>query len=101
MIIYNVTTKVAWPVSEAWVQWMQDIHIPEILGTGYFEKYQFAKLLEIDEEDGPTYTVQYHTSSIEKYQQYINLYSKSFRQEILKKWSDKIVSFRSLMEVFV
>lgn len=99
MIIYNVTTKVAWPISEAWVQWMQDIHIPEILGTGCFEKHQFAKILEVDEEDGPTYTVQYHAATIEKYQQYINQYSQNFKQEILAKWSDQIVAFRSLMEV--
>jgi hypothetical protein len=99
VIIYNVTTKVAWPVSEAWVQWMQDVHIPEILGTGCFTNHQFAKLLEVDEEDGPTYTVQYHATSIEQYQEDVKQYSQIFRQEVLKKWSDKIVAFRSLMEV--
>ncbi len=99
MIIYNVTTKVAWQISEAWLQWMLDIHIPEIIGTGCFEKHQFAKLLETDEEDGPTYTVQYHATSLEKYQQYINQYSLVFKKEVFAKWGDQTISFKSLMEV--
>ena len=99
MIIYNVTTKAAWPISEAWLQWMLDFHIPGVLGTGCFVSHQVAKLLEVDEADGPTYTVQYQATSLEKYQTYINDYSADFRKEVIEKWGDQTVSFRSLMQV--
>jgi len=99
MIIYNVTTKVAWPVHEAWVQWMRDIHIPEVIGTGCFEKHQFVRLLETDEEDGPTYAVQYYAGSMAKYEEYLQLYRPSLRQQILAKWGSHTIGFSSLMQI--
>lgn len=99
MLIYNVTTKVAWPAQEAWVKWMLDIHIPEVIGTGCFEKHQFVKILEIDEADGPTFAIQYYTASMAKYEEYQKKYRPALKQEMIEKWGSQIISFNSLMEL--
>ncbi|MBC8034845.1 MAG: DUF4286 family protein, partial [Chitinophagaceae bacterium] len=57
MVIYNVTTKMDWSIHEAWIQWMKDIHIPEMLNTGMFHDYKIMRILEIDDAEGPTYAV--------------------------------------------
>ena len=31
MFIYNVTVKVDWSIHEAWVQWMLNEHMPEMI----------------------------------------------------------------------
>ena len=99
MIIYNVTTKVDWSIHEAWVKWMQEIHIPEIMHTGCFTGNSLLRLLEVDESEGPTYAAQYHAHSKADYNRYIELHSSVLRQSAHHQWGNKIISFRSLMEV--
>ncbi|MGE5521009.1 MAG: DUF4286 family protein, partial [Candidatus Dadabacteria bacterium] len=48
MIIYNVTTKINASVADSWLRWMQQEHIPEVMDTGCFSEYRFARLLEQD-----------------------------------------------------
>ncbi len=51
MYIYNVTTHVHWSIHEAWVQWMQQQHIPAVIATGCFEKHQMVRVLETDDTE--------------------------------------------------
>lgn len=99
MIIYNVTTHVEHSVHDAWVKWMQEEHIPEVMKTGCFAKYQFVKLLEADETEGATYAVQYYAESKAAYNRYLSIYAAKLRQTVTEKWGDKTVGFRSLMQV--
>lgn len=99
MFIYNVTTKINWAIAPEWVQWMKTEHIPEVLATGCFDRHQFVKLLGNDDEEGPTYAVQYYAPSQEHYNQYESRFAADFRNELLKKWGDQFIAFRSLMQV--
>ena len=99
MLIYNVTTKVSWPIHKEWLQWMQGIHIPEVMATGCFEKFQMVRLLEIDEEEGPSYAIQYYASGRDVYEKYINEYAPALREKTTKAWGDQFIAFRTLMEV--
>ena len=99
MIIYNITVKVDWSIAEDWVQWMQNIHIPEILHTGCFEKHQFVRLLQVDETDGPTYATQYFAPTLSKYDEYLQHHAARFRREVTNKWGAKYVDFKTLMQV--
>lgn len=98
-IIYNVTTAVSHAVNLAWLQWMLDVHIPQVLGTGCFYKHQFVKMLEVDETEGLTYAIQYYAESQSAYDDYVNNYAGAFRNEIAEKWGEQIFAFRSLMAV--
>lgn len=99
MLIYNVTTKVATPIARQWLQWMQQEHIPAVMATGCFTTYQLARLLEVDDSEGPTYAVQYSAESHEAYNRYIAEHSGVLRQEAFDKWGNAFIAFRSLMEV--
>jgi hypothetical protein len=99
MIIYNVTIKIDWSIADVWVDWMQDIHIPEVIGTGCFVKHQFVKLLGTDEQEGPTYATQYYAETEAKLDDYIHNYAPALRQQTIDKWGDKFIAFRTLMEV--
>jgi len=99
MIIYNVTIKINWTVHNEWLQWMLDVHVPEILGTGCFEKHQVLRLLENDDTEGPTYAFQYYAVTTAQYNRYIELYGPALRQQTIAKWGNNFIAFRSLMEV--
>ena len=99
MILYNVTIKVNWIIHEEWFKWRNEIHIPDVLATHCFTHYKILRLLEVDDDEGPTYAIQYFASSKEIYQKYINTYSKKLRDDGLKKWGNQFIAFRSLMQI--
>jgi hypothetical protein len=99
MVIYNVTTKVDWAIHNAWQQWMLTEHIPEIIATGCFEKCLLLRLLEVDDTDGPSFAAQYITPTKEGYLRYIEQHAAGMRLKATEKWGNKVVAFRSLLEL--
>jgi len=99
MFIYNVTIKIDWSIHDAWVQWMLNEHIPEMVKTGCFTHAQLVRLLETDEKEGPTYATQYFAESKPDYNRYIEIHSAKMRLRSFDKWGDRFVAFRSLMQI--
>lgn len=98
-IVYNVTTKVSHHIHQAWVQWMQQHHIPAMIGTGCFTKSVIMKLKDIDDSEGYTYAVQYYAASETDYKRYLSQYATALRKETIDKWGDQIIAFRTVMEI--
>ena len=98
MIIYNVSIKIDWDIAATWVAWMKDEHIPEVMGSGCFVRYQFVRLLQTDESEGPTYAAQYYSESLSKYDHYLQKFAPLLRQKTIDRWGAKFIAFRSLME---
>ncbi|NCI48510.1 DUF4286 family protein [Sediminibacterium roseum] len=99
MLIYNVTTQISWSIHEAWVQWMKEKHIDDVMNSGCFTDYRFVRILETDETDGPTYAVQFYAAGKTEYDNYIELHANKLRDDVKQTWGDQYFSFRSLMEV--
>lgn len=99
MFVYNVTCKVSWQIHEHWLQWMQEKHIPEVMKSNCFERFQFLRLLDVDEEDGPTYTVQYYVESKSLYNRYIAQHAPALREDAIQKWGNQFIAFRTFMQV--
>ena len=99
MLIYNVTAKVDWSIAEEWSKWMQEIHIPDVMSSACFEKFQFVRLLDIDEVEGPTYAAQYYAQSKDLYDRYISDHAPVLRKHAMDKWGNKFIAFRTLMEI--
>jgi len=99
MIVYNVTVKVNWKILEKWLEWEIGEDIPAVLATGLFDDYKFFRLLEQDEEEGPTFIVQYFTRSLENYQKYIMEFAPARQETGRNKWGDGFIAFRTLMQL--
>ncbi len=99
MIAYNITTKIDWTIADEWLQWQQLDHIPEIMRTKLFDTHKIFRLLDQDDTEGPTFIIQYFTSSIKNYNLYIENFAPALRIVAINKWGDRFISFRTLMEV--
>ena len=98
MIVYNVTTKVRWDILQAWLTWHLEEQIPAILSTDCFDNHQLFRLLDQEEEEGPTFVTQFQTSVSERYQQYMTEYSPAIQQLGWEKWGNGFIAFRTVME---
>lgn len=99
MIIYNITTQVSWTIHDEWKEWILKDQIPGILSTGLISHFQLVRLLETDNEDGPTYAIQYYFENIARISTYREKHLSAFEQVEKNAWGDNIYSFSSLMEV--
>jgi hypothetical protein len=98
MIVYNITCKVGWDILERWLVWQLEEQIPATLATGLVDDYKLYRLLEQDEEEGPTFVIQFLTTSRERYHQFSTEFEPVLRQAGWEKWGDGFIAFRTLME---
>ena len=98
-LIYNVTNKVSQAIHHQWLEWMRTHHIPAVLATGCFFKATILRLKGVDDEEGPTYAVQYHAASEADYEHYLAEFSTRLRQETIDRWGDQFIAFRTVMQV--
>lgn len=99
MFIYNVTIKLEESIHEQWLDWMLNQHIPEMVATGCFTEGKALRLLEIDDEEGPTYAIQFTAESKANYNRYIEKFATEMRQRSFDKWGNRFIAFRSVMQV--
>ena len=78
---------------------MQHKHIPEILATGKFSSARMVRVLIEEEMGGVTYSVQYTTDSKETLEKYYQEDAPGFREEGLKLFGDKMLAFRTELEL--
>lgn len=98
MIIYNVTVNIEDSVHDEWLIWIKQ-HIPKVLATGKFDGATFSKVLVEEEMGGQTYSIQYRSYSREALDKYYQEDAPKLRQEGLKKFADKMLAFRTELEV--
>ncbi|MEG0851473.1 DUF4286 family protein [Flavobacterium plurextorum] len=99
MIIYNVTTNIHESVHDQWLKWMQEKHIPEVLATQKFSSARIVRVLVEEEMGGITYSVQYITDSRATLEKYYLEDAPKLRQEALELFADKMLSFRTELEL--
>lgn len=99
MIIYNVTSSVDKEIAEEWLSWMKGKHIPELLKTGLFESYKILKVHTHDENE-PTlsFAVQYYARSIANVDEYLTKHAPALREDVQKRYGDRVIAYRTLLE---
>jgi gamma-glutamylcyclotransferase (GGCT)/AIG2-like uncharacterized protein YtfP len=99
MIIYNVTINIDEKVQQAWLDWMQSTHIPEMLATGKFIEAKMSRVLVDEEMGGITYSVQYTALNREMLQRYYDEDAPRLRQDTQERFGGKFVAFRTELDV--
>ena len=99
MIIYNVTVKIDTEIHAEWLQWMQTVHIPDVMKTGYFHNNQIAKVLGQDESDGFTYAIQYTCDDLKTLEEYQEKAAPALQKDHTARYQGKFVAYRTLLEL--
>ena len=98
MVIYNVTVKVNPEIADEWLSWMRIHHVPKVLSTGAFNKCRLSRL-DLKEEDGITYVLQYDCLSQESLTKYMIHHAPSLQKEHIDRYANQFVAFRTVLEV--
>lgn len=96
--IYNITANIDESIHEKWLTWIK-AHIPQVLGTGKFEKATLTKVLVEEDMGGVTYSIQYKSYSREALDKFYEEDAPKFRDEALKLFADKMLAFRTELQI--
>lgn len=97
MFLYNVTLILDDAAAEEWLQWMQDVHIPEVMATGMFISNRLLKVVDSPNE-GVTYCAQYVAETLDHYNKYQEIFAPALQAELNERYKNRFVAYRSLME---
>ena len=97
MIIYSVTIAIQASIEAEWVDWMNKVHVPDVLRTGCFSECDIFKVLD-SEGDEQTYVMQYQCGSIEEYHRYRDNFAPALQKEHTDRFSGRFRGSRQLLE---
>lgn len=99
MYIYNVSIKILTSIESAWLQWMKEEHMDEVIATGMFDRYSLYELIEpADEDQSKTFVAQYFTDSEQRYIKYIEEFAPALRNKGYQKFGDQFIAFRTILK---
>ena len=97
MIIYSVTITIERSIESEWVDWMNRVHVPDVLRTACFLECRTFKVLGSDGDD-PIYVLQYQCRSIEEYHRYRDNFAPALQKEHTDRFAGRFRGSRQLLE---
>lgn len=98
MIVYSVTVAIDDSVEQDWIQWMKEVHIPDVMNTGMFVDFRFCKVFPHQPEDPISYNITYRCKDMETYEAYQRDHAPALQEDHTKRYSGKFAAFRTILE---
>ena len=97
MITYSVTITVEKDIEDSWLKWMKEVHIKDVIKTGYFNDWQIQRLIltNYDIEES-TFIISYLTDTIDKYYEYMEKEAPRLQKEHTQKFAGKFRATRAV-----
>ena len=97
MFIYNVTVTLEDSIQDEWLKWMREIHIPDVMRTGFFTENRICKVHSKEPEI--TYAIQYTFRTMDDMNTYQKEHASRLQKEHGDKFKDKFAAFRTILEI--
>ncbi|WP_432713847.1 DUF4286 family protein [Pedobacter sp.] len=97
MFLYNITQIVEDTVLDQYLEWMEKVHLPQVMATGKFVSHRSWRIIDSPNE-GTTYSNQFFFEEIAAYADFQQSFEPTFQQEIKDKFGDSVLTFTSLMQ---
>jgi len=97
MIIYRVEIALQPEIETEWLQWMREVHIPDVLRTGCFLECRTYKLVNAEATE-PVYVMQYLCRSLKDYERYRDNFAAGLQKEHAELFAGRFRGSRQLLE---
>lgn len=98
MILFSLTVNIDNEVQEEWLEWMKQTFIPSLWLTGFFLEKRFLKLLNEEQGDGTTYSLQLTLENMKNLREFEENYLFDFRKMMYGKYTGRLVDFYTVLE---
>jgi hypothetical protein len=98
MILFSLTVNIDNEIQEEWLEWMKQSFIPNLWLTGFFVEKRFLKLLNEEEGNGTTYSLQLTLENLKVLRDFEENHLHDFRKMLYGKYTGRLVDFYTVLE---
>lgn len=98
MIEYRVECLVHYTKAQEWEAFFVEHHLQDVMDTGCFTGYHFAKDTEA-EGNSVKFVTSYYCDSFDILEKYQNEFSAKLKEDCLSKFEGKFTAIRSVLHV--
>ena len=99
MFIFNTTYLVSDKVHGAWLKWIREQHIPFMLSSSYFSNPQIARVITSAEQEGTSFSVQFHIKDMHTLKLWNKEYSQLFQNNCAQQFGTEVIFFTTVLEL--
>ena len=99
MLIFNTTYKVSSKVNDSWINWTKENHIPFMLNTGSFTMAQISKIIGSEDEEGTSYSVQFHIADMNTLMIWHKNNASAFQNSFAAVFGNEVSFFSTVLEL--
>jgi hypothetical protein len=97
VIIYSVEITIDREIETEWLQWMRQVHVPDVLRTGCFISCQIYQVLETEGNE-PVYLLQYRCKSLETFHRYRDQFAPAMQKEHSERYAGRFRGSRRILD---
>ena len=98
MVLYNITFRVDTEIVNDFKSFIKDYHVPSLQKDENIVEQKFLRLLNVDETDSVTMTLQYILKDLNAYNAHIISKDSKFKQQLSERYGEQVLYFCSLLE---
>lgn len=99
MLIFNTTFLVADTALEAWYKWIPEQYIPFMLQFKPFSKPQVARVITSHEQEGTSFSVQFHIRDMETLGIWNGRFGKALQENCAHEFGSEVIFFTTVLEL--
>ena len=98
MIVYNTTFHIHKEILAECLAFLKSHYIPQAAASGLLRDPYLRRILNSENEEGESYSVQFHTQDTASLNQWLQQDGRALQQELIDRYQEKIVGFSTLLE---
>ena len=98
MIGYNTTFHIHKEILAECLAFLKSHYIPQAAASGLLHDPYLRRILNSENEEGESYSVQFHTQDTASLNQWLQQDGRASQQELIDRYQEKIVGFSTLLE---
>lgn len=98
MILYNITFNVELDAVDGFKNYLHEQHIPSLNFGEELLDYKLFRLLNVDESEAITMTLQYFLKDLGTYNDHLIVIDRNLKKELFQLFGEKVLYFCSVLE---
>lgn len=98
-MVYIVSIRIDADIADDWKQWMEEVHVPDVMETGCFASAAMARDADRDSEERRAYRIVYRAHSREAYEEYVAAHADALQADHTERYRGQFEASRQLLPV--
>jgi hypothetical protein len=98
MILYNITYSIDREADSEWIEWLKNVYLPRVSDTGCFNHHKVYRLLQVSEDEGINYSVQFFADSLNQLDRFLQTHAPELTKDLQNRFRHRHAAFMTVLQ---